>query len=385
MPPDDFAYYIPLSKMTWGAVSHWLDGSAVTAAMSASFINSNLNNTVLLRDAYDFASCIERLAQQIDPRLTFKANTTYSQFLYSATNPLIADTANPFRHLCITQITNISRGEYTQAAQRGEAALKWFLDLVKNAFNCLWWIDEQYRIHIEHISYFENGGTYGTATQEVGKDLTAIFNSRNSLPWSHSLNECTFEKEEAATRYQTEWAMGARDLFNGRAIDVLNGGADKASKEEVSVSHFAADLDYIIGSPSEFSKDGWIVLATVRPPQRPEPLLVSIANIPFNNYVDAAKQNISFPTQNGWLSFAYLQPRLWLYGLSGTRISCNGSIVTAKSLARLQTQKVTVPYEDGEIDTSKLIRTSVGDGQIKRAEFNLLSRTATLTLIYPIT
>ncbi len=385
MPPDDFAYYIPLSKMTWGAVSHWMDGGSVLAAMSASFIGSHLNNTVILRDAYDFASCIERLAQQIDPRLTFKATDTYSRFFYAAVNPVIGQgIANPYRHLCITQITNISRGEYTQAAQRGDAALKWFMDLVKNVFNCLWWVDEQYRIHIEHISYFDNGGSYNTGTQAIGKDITALYNSRNSLPWSYSLDECTFEKDEVATRYQTEWALGARDLFNGRAIDILNGGADKSSKEEVSVSHFAADLDYIIGSPSEFSKDGWIILATNTSPYGREPLLTTITGVSFDNLKDSAGQTISFPTQNGRLSFAYLQPYFWLYGLSGTRVSCNGNIVTATSLARLQTQKVTLPYEDGEIETDKLIRTSVGDGQIKRAEFNLLSRTATLTLIYPV-
>ena len=105
----------------------------------------------------------------------------------------------------------------------------------------------------------------------------------------------------------------------------------------------------------------------------------------FDNLKDSAGQTISFPTQNGRLSFAYLQSYFWLYGLSGTRVSCNGNIVTATSLARMQTQKVTLPYEDDEIETDKLIRTSVGDGQIKRAEFNLLSRTATLTLIYPVT
>ena len=324
------------------------------------------------------------MAKQIDPRLSFKNTTDYSNFLFAQNNPLWPNAQanfNPFRYLCITQITNISRGEYTQAAQRGDACLKWFFDLLAGAFNCFWWVDSNYKIHVEHISYFDNGGSYTEGTQSVGKDLTALYDSRNSKAWSFGLGECKFETEDIASRYEYEWAMGATEVFNGNAIEILSRNIDKGKKEEVSISHFATDLDYIIGNPSSFSNDGWILLAPVLPSANAT-LATPVGQVNFNNYKQKDGTTYRIYVNNPYLSFAYLQQTVLTYGMPASAIICNGVITTAKSVARLMTQQVTVPYEDNEIEEGKLIRTSVGDGQIKRAEFDLESRCAKITLKY---
>lgn len=381
LPPDDDAYYVPVSQSTWGANTFWLDMTSVTSSATINVENS-LQQSVVLNDAFPFHSCIDVLAKRIDPRLSFSNTTEYSNFLYAATNPVTQVTNNPFRHLYITQITNISRGEYTQAAQKGEATLKWFLDLVKNAFNCFWWVDSDFKIHIEHISWFENGASYTSGTQETGIDLTAIMNNRNKLSWSFSLGECTFETDDVASRYQYEWSMGGRELFNGNAVEMLNRNIDKSKKEEVSVSHFATDLDYIIANPSEFSNDGWILLATHLLQNK---YIVRFSYVKFGEYKKTGgEEDYLFAASNGELSFAYLQPRFLTYGLPYANISCNGEVTTAKSLARMQTQQVTIPYGDSEVETDKLVVTSVGSGQIKRAVFELSSRTAKVTLKYPV-
>lgn len=374
LPPNDSGYFSPFMESKWGGNSYWLDAS-VNVEITA------MRTLVNLNDAFPLWSCIDRLAKQIDPRLSFKNTTNYSNFLYAATNPVSGDT-NPYRFLSVTQITNVSRGEYTQAAQKGEATLKWFFDLMKNLFNCFWWVDEQYRIHIEHISYFENGGSYTAGEQAVGKDLTALYNSRNSLKWTFGLGECTYEENDAAARYEFEWAIGATDLFNGNAIEVLRAGIDRKKKEEISVSHFVADMDYVIAAPSEFTNDAWLIMTA-------HELLhggmeTDLVDVPFSRYVKPDGTRYTFKAQNGYLSFAWLQPRFWTWGMSGSPVSCNGLNVAAASIERMITQKVVVPYEDEEMETDKLIRTSVGDGQIKRAVFELSSRCAQITLKYPM-
>ena len=374
LPPNDSGYFSPFMESKWGGNSYWLDAS-VNVEITA------MRSLISLNDAFPFWSCIDKLAKQIDPRLSFKNTTDHSNFLYAATNPVSGDT-NPYRHLSVTQITNVSRGEYTQAAQKGDATLKWFFDLMKNLFNCFWWVDEQYRIHIEHISYFENGGSYTAGEQAVGKDLTAMYNPRNSKSWSFGLGECTFETDNVASRYEFEWGIGATALFNGNAIEVLSSNIDRKKKEEISVSHFVADMDYVIAAPSEFSNDAWLIMTA-------HDLLhggmeTDLVDVPFSRYVKPDGTRYTFEAQNGYLSFAWLQPRYWTYGMSGSLISCNGQNIAAASLDRMRTQKVTVPYEDEEIDVTKLIRTSVGDGQIKRAVFGLESRCAEVTLKYPM-
>ncbi len=366
LPPNDSGYFTPIMESKWGGVSYWLDAS-VNVEITA------LRTLVNLNDAFPLWSCIDKLAKQIDPRLSFKNTTDYSNFLYAATNP-VTNQANPYNYLCITQITNVSRGEYTQAAQKGEASLKWFFDLLKNVFNCFWWVGSDYKIHIEHISYFENGGSYTSGTQAVGKDLTALYNPRNGKTWSFGLGECTFETDNVAKRYEFEWSIGATAIFNGNAIEVLSSNIDRKRKEEISVSHFVADMDYIIAAPSEFSNDAWLLMTL-------HALLhggyeTDLVNVTFGQQ--------SFVAQNGALSFAYLQPRFLTYGMGGSLLSCNGQNVAAASLDRMMTQKVVVPYGDTEIETDKLIRTSVGDGQFKRAVFGLESRCAEVTLKYPM-
>lgn len=382
LPPNDSGYFKPIMESKWGGLSYWLDASVDMESSLA----TPLQNPVVLNDAFPLWSCIDVLAKQIDPRLSFKNNDTYSHFLYDTTPVWGGDTTNPFTHLCITQITNVSRGEYTQAAQKGEACLKWFFDLLKNVFNCYWWVDADYKIHIEHISYFENGGTYTPSTepQAIGKDLTALYNTRNSLKWTFGLGECTYEENDAAARYEFEWAIGATDLFNGNAIEVLRAGIDRKKKEEVSVSHFVADIDYVIAAPSEFSNDAWLFFATIYVPNSTPDRATRFVLVPFGRYKQPDGTRYTFRAQNGCLAFAWLQPRFWTWGMSGSPVSCNGLNVAAASIERMITQKVVVPYEDEEMETNKLIRTSVGDGQIKRAVFELSSRCAQITLKYPM-
>lgn len=367
LPPDDTQDWIPFSQSKWGAISYWLDADVYDVSTDL-----NLRHPVVCRDAFPLWSCIEKLAQRIDPRLSFKNTSVYSQFLYAPANP-ITHTLNDYNGLCVTQITNVSRGEYTQAAQNCTASLKWFFDMLRQVFACYWWVDDEYRIHIEHISYFLNGGGYSTSANNrlVTIDLTTAYNHRNNKRWDFELGSCTFDKDEQVSRYEYEWSMGGTDVFNGDAIQVLIRDNDNEKKEDVSVSHFITDIDYVIGAPDEISKDGWLLMA-------PDTQRMRLTTA----YVTFKSQN--YFAQNYCLSFAWLQPRFLTWNMIGRNVIVNGVITESKSVMRMMSQQIIVPMGDDEIQTDSYIRTKLGDAVIKSAILYLDSRAARITVLYDV-
>lgn len=373
--PDENVKYTPVAKTKWGQFSYWIP----TTRVYQGNVDSQGKTKITLNDFYPLWSVINVLAKRIDSRLSFANTPEYSKFLYNQINPVFAfGSYNEYRNIGITQITNISRGEYTRAAEKTGITLKQVLDMLKNLLSCYWWVDEQYRIHIEHISYFANGGKYDAGTpQEVGIDLTSLYNPRNGKRLDFALPECKFQFDESATRYEYEWSLGATEVFNGQPVEIVNRNVDKAKKEEISISRFAADLDYIIGNPSEFSNDGWIIIAPTTTGFAPnEKIETTIEPVEYNKG--------SYKVQNHALSFAYIQQRYLLYNMSGKHLFVNGYDVEARSLERAMEQQVTIPLGDNEIETDKLVKTKIGNGAIKNATLTLGSRSAKITLRYEI-
>jgi hypothetical protein len=82
------------------------------------------------------------------------------------------------------------------------------------------------------------------------------------------------------------------------------------------------------------------------------------------------------------LSWEYILPRCWSYGLPVAQASFNGeSPVITSLVARTRSQSVKLPIgATDDPDTSKLIKSSVGIGEIGKMSINLSSRVATITL-----
>lgn len=382
LPPDDKQNWIPISQSRWGAISYWLDLGVYDYEIDARY-----SHDVVCRDAFPFYSCIEKLAQRIDPRLTFKGTPEYSQFLYAPTNP-VSHKISEFNGLCITQITNVSRGEYTQAAQNCTASLKWFFDLLRQAFACYWWVDDEYKIHVEHISYFLNGGSYSDSSGNkfIGIDLTKAYNHRNGKRWDFELGSCTFDKDEQTSRYEYEWSMGGTDVFNGDAIQVRIRDNDNEKKEEVSISHFITDIDYVIGAPDEISKDGWLLMTREnvyggRGEHKKDVDTNRLGVLPMGKV--EYKNNLYY-SQNYNLSFAYLQPLYLTWNMIGRYAVVNGKLQETKSVMKMMSQQVNVPMGDEDIDVNTYVRTKLGDGVIKSAVFYLTTRMARITVLYDV-
>lgn len=242
----------PVSRNSWGYVSIWFSYQSTDY-----FLEQNARREFTLKDAFPLSSVISVLLAKIAPGITHEATTDYSQFLYG-TNPI----TEVDQRLLITPKSNIVSANYDQPAQKAPITLKNVTDMLRDCFRCYWFIDEQNRFRIEHIQYFRKGGSYYN-TPVVGIDLTTQQVSRNGKPWTFGRNQYQFNKPEMAARYQFGWMDDVTQLFEGYPIDIVSKYVNPDNIEQIDVSGFTSDIDYVLLNPEAISKDGFVLLAGV--------------------------------------------------------------------------------------------------------------------------
>lgn len=243
----------PIAKSAWGRVSLWYSFADVDLTEEEA-----ARTPFVIRDAYPLASVISVLLGKIAPGITHEANVNYSEFLYGV-NPISGfDTG-----FAMTPKSNLINSGYDQPAQRAPITLRNVLDMLRDCFRCYWFIDSNNRLRIEHILYFRNGGSY-SGSPVVGVDLTTQEVTRTGKKWAFARDQYTFEKPEMAARYQFGWMDDVTQLFEGYPMDIISGYVDPENIEQINVSRFTSDVDYILLNPNDISKDGFGLLATVQ-------------------------------------------------------------------------------------------------------------------------
>lgn len=355
-PPIQGVQLNPIARTLWRYTSLWV-------MMLSSSNEDALQKTITLRDAYSLTTTIKALLAQVAPRLTFDATTDYSQFLFG-TNPIVE--GEEIGTIYITQKTNLLRGEYSQPAMNAPITLGTVLDMLRKVYDLYWFIDGN-KLRIEHVSWFDNGKTY-TGDRQVGADLTMMVNPRNGRAWAYLTGEWQYSRAEMSERYEYEWMDESTDVFRGKPIDVVGTFVERGKIEEVSISNFNADIDYILMNPSNVSEDGFAVIAAVNH-------AVPVISMTVDGQVVRA--------QNGRMSMVYVQPRYLIYNMPSWELKVNGEDTEAKSIMKGRTQQVKVPCGRNDLDMMKLVRTEIGDGEITKVTMPLLSRVAKVTLGYP--
>ena len=241
----------PVARNAWSLVSIWFTFYAFDW-----IVEESGRQPFTIRHAYPLASVISVLLAKIAPNITHEANADYSQFLYG-TN-LIGIT----QKLLITPKSNLVTAGYDQPAQKAPITLKNVTDMLRDCFRCYWFIDEQNRFRVEHIQYFRNGGSY-SGSPVVGIDLTTQKVPRNGKEWAFARNQYKFDKPEMAARYQFGWMDDVTQLFEGFPIDIVSKYVNPDNIEQIDVSRFTSDIDYILLNPGEISKDGFALLAGI--------------------------------------------------------------------------------------------------------------------------
>lgn len=247
----------PIARAAWSRISFWFVFDVFDWITEQYW-----RKEYTLKDAFPIWSVISVLLAKVAPGITHDGTTDYSQFLYD-TNPI----SYIDQRLFITPKSNLISSGYDQPAQKAPITLKRVTDMLRDCFRCYWFVDEQNRFRVEHISWFMRGGTYQQGQPNIGIDLTQQIVTRNGKPWSYARNQYEFDKPEMAARYQFGWMDDVTELFDGYPIDIISKYVNPDNIEQIDVSRFTSDVDYILLNPGSVSKDGFVLLAaTIQQP-----------------------------------------------------------------------------------------------------------------------
>lgn len=350
--------FFPISRSTWGRASLWFAFYTMDW-----IVEEQGRKAFVLKDAYKLSSVINVLLQQFST-VTHEATAECSQFLYGSYNPI---TSQRFT-LLLTQKTNILHGEYDQPAQKAQTTLGTILNALRDIYRCYWYI-ENGKLKIEHINYFRNGGTYG-ASPGIGADLTQLKNVTNGKTLGYLTSTYEFDKADMPERYQFAWMDDVTEAFEGYPIEIRSKYVTAGKIEEINISSMTTDIDYMMLNPSVISEDGFALFAAVSD--------AGTYKLPI---VERSVNGADLRLQNGYLSWITLQPNYYTYDLPAKDVTINGEETWVYQTSRKKKQKLKFPSVE-DIDTSKLIKTYLGNGQIEKITVNLCSRMNEVTLKY---
>ena len=451
--------FFPIARSTWRYASIWFGFSLFDWILEEAGRKS-----YTLRDSNPLSSVISVLLKQFAPDITHEATAEYSQFLYGATNPI------GYRQftLLLTQKTNVKYGYYDRPAQKAPITLQQVTNMLRDCFRAFWYIEDG-KFKVEHIVWFKNGGTYGSPT--IGTDLTALENIRNGKKWGFASSKWTFDKPDMPERYKFAWMDDVTKAFEGFPIQVVSKYVTAGKIEDINVSQFTTDVDFVMLNPGSISDDGFMLFAAISNSivninasdvELGMHLLGDGTTTPASNYnttgytavtagttyaitnmriicwYDANKtfisafdpvsneaQIVTAPTgaaycritvllpywdtfymnvgnrtiryklpytqtdvgslelisQNGYMSWIYLQPTFWVYDLPAVSVIINEAQEYARGIERKKKQTVNFPSID-DPDPMQLIKTPMGMGQIEKISVNLCSRMNKTTVKY---
>ena len=356
------AKFYPIARSTWGYSSIWFAFETFDW-----ILEEQGRKSYTLKDSMMISEAIRVLLNIIDPTITHDGTSNYSQFLYGTTNPI---TYGAFR-VMITQKSNILAGEYDQPAQKAPVTLSAILAMLRDTMKVYWYIEGN-KFKLEHISWFKNGGAY-SGTPITSFDLTTSIQRKNKKPWGFISSKYSYDKVDMAERYEFGWMDDVTEGFAGYPIEINSKYVQRGKIENVNISVFTSDIDYMLLNPGSISQDGFALFAAVWD---------SANNRYVPPYVQRTVNGADLRLQNGLMSFIYLHPNFWTYDLPAMDVTINEDPYTwVQGIERKKKQKISFPSLE-DPNPLQLIKTYLGDGQIEKLSVNLQSRMNDIELKY---
>ena len=355
---------LPISRNSWANASLWYVYDSYY-----SLFEQRLRKQYTLRDSYSIAAAIKALLKEIDPTLQHEATAEYSRFLYDTTVPM--SMARFYVH--ITQKTNILKGEYDQPAQKAEVSLEDVMKMLRDCFRCYWYIEDN-KFKIEHISFFMRGGSYSYNTS-IQLDFTKLVDQFNKKLSSYFQSEVEYDKTDLNQRYEFGWMDDVTDLFGGVTIDVKSNYVQKDKTEEINISQFSSDVDYMLFNPSNFSDDGFALLCPIKNGSSLELPIIE------TQLIDENGDTYNAVIQNFYAAWAYLV-RFYMYDMPALNLDCNvlGNLY-ASGVKMCMKHTIEFPIEE-DLNELELIKTTIGNGKIDEVSINVNTRRAKVRLLY---
>ena len=342
----------------------------------------------MLKDAYTIEATIQALLNKIlgEGVVKFDGTPDYSEFFYSTASTPFRPLQKDIFYPLITPKSNILKGEYDRPAQKGAITLKEVFDMLRNVFNCYWRLDNvggEIRLRIEHIHYFENGGSYSDINT-IGIDLTnerdvkskryyaiAIANYISGKHFPINSNKWKYNKKDLPTRIEYAFMDNCSEAFNGYPIIVNSPNVTKGKINKIQSAKFTPDIDMMLSTPEEFNNDGFALLGATKIVSLDFEYILPIINININN--------MNLFLQNGYLAYVKLHADYFKYNCPATNITINETETQAISTIKTKEQEVEFPNQ-GDIDYKKNIKSGLGVGTISKIIVNLSNRKNIVTL-----
>ena len=364
-------YFYPLARNSWANVSLWVRlGRGNSEITSFENYCAECYKEYSVKNTYHIGDAIKALLAKIDPSVTHEKTAEYSSFLYSHSGGTASALGDC--DIYITQKTNILKGEYDQAAQKAEIKFKQLMDMLRDCFRCFWYIDEQNRFRIEHISYFMNGLSYNNP--KVQLDLTKKRDKFNKKAVLYCQREVEYDKADLTSRYEFKYMDDVTKAMGGDFyIDVNNAYIKKDRAEEINVDGFTADIDYMLFLPDDFSNDGFALL------------LAHDGKVPIiNQKIKDEKQNnheMEVYVQNWYASFNNLAQH-YMEDISGDNISYNNISFLYPGHTKRCVKHDVEFYTDELVNAYELITSDIGGGYVEEITVDVDTNITSVELRY---
>ena len=105
--------------------------------------------------------------------------------------------------------------------------------------------------------------------------------------------------------------------------------------EEINISNFTTDIDFMLLNPSAISQDGFALFAAVTPQGGGQ------LELPFTRQT---VDGVEYYIQNGYLAYINLQPTYWVYDMPARLFKINDTQYQAASIERKKKQTLSRNY-----------------------------------------
>ena len=371
LPPTNEKDWLPIFQELWNEHTGAMFTKANTLLQYCfEYQPEDYSQVVTLKDWYSLGSSIKVLLKQIAPDILFEEMPEYSQFLFADNNPITNQKQGRYY---ILQKSNAINLHYDLAAWKGMITLDKVFEMLKNALNCYYHIDEDNKLHIEHAYYYDNGMTYAQGQDRNLLNLNDWYDGKNRLQLSFRTNRWKYNTEQQADRYEYSWMDGQSEPFEGKPILITDAYNlfKKHQTEKRQISWFSSDIDYLFAFGEDFSKDGFLLVQT-----EPGSNKVPIGNLTFDGYTRSL--------QNVYCAMAWLQPAFHLYDLYAAYVECNGELMLVKDRKPIRSQDLTFNIPDSVSFSPQYLVQSLADiGRVETLKIDLTDDKAEATVELP--
>lgn len=294
--------------------------------------------------------------------------TLKSDFLLSNINP-VTGLNNKLTHLQLNNCSDLKDPQSSEPATILNMSLGQILDGLTNLFNCYWFIDgEDFRI--EHLSYFENGYSYLTSTQQV-YDLTTAVERTTGKPELISTNKYSYNIDKI---YSSEaWGNMNPVYYDFQNLqiyyDIITDNGEKKY-----ITSFVTDLGGVLNFPSEYANAACVIVAV-------EQVVVDIVSGETKWVaIDEVGVRSGFVITNGHLCPANLFMNYWQNGralISGEFLGDDKLFATS---VNKRTQSVTIRDCNDIINVPNIVKTGLGTGTVVGTKYDLVKKVKTLDI-----